>query len=271
MYTTIIHPLRKALNLSMNEYAVLDSIMRLSNNTEFSGWCVISREKLAEALDLSKPTIIKIYDTLELKGLIIKNKIGHARPLQSFIDLFSPDSKINIQIATDDEILTSVNFFTVGKETLPVEVKEINQNRLRNFTDIGKETLPYSNNNINTDINNNIKTWRDDFEIYKNSLREEVRKLINDKEYLSTQQRFNPKVNIIETINKACINYWATEAGWKHKKKSRSKDLDWKSTITNAISSPLNKVWLDESKQVITNISSKYQNAETYKREGYDR
>jgi predicted phage replisome organizer len=148
------------------------------------------------------------------------------------------------------------------------EIKAINENNvtvtLRNATDKDKELEKDKEKE-------KVILWRNDFEIYKNSLREEVRKLINDKEYISTQQRFNPKVNIIETINKACINYWATEAGWKHKKKSRSKYLDWKSTITNAISSPLNKVWLDESKQVTVNISSKYPNAETYKREGYDR
>jgi predicted transcriptional regulator len=261
MYTVIIHPLRKALNLSMNEYAVLDSIMKLSNNTEYSGWCIISRDRLADALDLSKPTIIKIYDTLEIKGLIIKNKIGHARPIQSYIDLF----------ATENEILSSVNIFTNGKETLPPVVKKINHNRLRNFTEIGKETLPYSNNDINNDNNINI-SWKTDFEVYKDSLRKEVKELINDKEYITQQEKFNPNLNIKLTIEKACINYWATEAGWKHKIKSRSKDLNWKSTITNAISSPLNKVYKGiKNEAFTTNVNSKYPDAETYKRQGYDR
>jgi len=70
MYTTIIHPLRKAFNLSIREYCVLDSIHMLSNNDKFSGWCVASKETIAEELDISRRTVQTILNTLEQKELI---------------------------------------------------------------------------------------------------------------------------------------------------------------------------------------------------------
>lgn len=135
-----------------------------------------------------------------------------------------------------------------------------------------KKPIPDSNTYIKPNSNIYILDWKNDFEIYKDSLRKSVKELLNDKEYIQQQEKFNPNVNIKLTIEKACINYWATEAGWKHKKKSRSKELDWKSTITNAISSPMNRVYIARQNQEITSdVSKKYINAETYKREGYDR
>lgn len=74
MYTTIVHPIRKALCLSMNEYAVLDSIYHLSNNTKYGGWAVISRQRLADDLDLSKRHIIRMIDTLITKGYVIRDE-----------------------------------------------------------------------------------------------------------------------------------------------------------------------------------------------------
>jgi hypothetical protein len=69
MYTTIIHPLRKMYNLSINEYCVLEAIKNLSNNKKYEGWCVLPQDKLAKALDLSVKTIQRSYKKLEEVGL----------------------------------------------------------------------------------------------------------------------------------------------------------------------------------------------------------
>lgn len=87
------------------------------------------------------------------------------------------------------------------------------------------------------------KTWRNDFETYKTSLRAAYNSLICDSEFLSCQQRYHPGVNIPLSLEKSCVNYWATEAGWKHKRRSKADDLDWKRTLTNALSQPQNKVY----------------------------
>ena len=89
----------------------------------------------------------------------------------------------------------------------------------------------------------NTHTWRDDFKIYLKECKEFYSELYNNKEFISTQERLNPKVNVKLTMEKSYNNFWGAEAGWKHKKKSKSTELDWKSTITNSISQPQNRVY----------------------------
>ena len=79
------------------------------------------------------------------------------------------------------------------------------------------------------------KTWRNDFEIYKEELRVVFKKLINDPEFIEQQEKFYPGVDIALSIEKACVNFWATEAGWKNKKSKKTKDIDWKTTLSKAI------------------------------------
>lgn len=105
----------------------------------------------------------------------------------------------------------------------------------------------YGNDNgIVSVIDNTTKldssiSWRNNFEEYKNQLREVHRKLIKDTEWLEQQEKYYPNVDIKLSLEKACVNYWATEAGWKYKKKQKTKEIDWKATLTNAIG--MNKVY----------------------------
>ena len=92
---------------------------------------------------------------------------------------------------------------------------------------------------------NDPKTWREDFEIYKDELRIAYNSLMQDSAWISTQQRFNPHVNIQLSLEKACVNYWATEAAWQRKRKQRIKTINWRQTLTNALSQPQNKVFND--------------------------
>jgi len=61
----------------------------------------------------------------------------------------------------------------------------------------------------------------------------------------------------------------SNETGWKHKKKSRSKNIDWKSTLTNAIS--LNKVYKQNGQTFNNNskgkLSGTHKAAEDFARE----
>lgn len=100
----------------------------------------------------------------------------------------------------------------------------------------------------------NELNWKSNFEVYKNDLRENYNRLISDIEFIEQQEKYFPGVDIKMSIEKACVNFWATEAGWKHKIKERAKEINWKSTLINAIG--LNKVYKDKSAQTI--------NGETY-------
>lgn len=90
----------------------------------------------------------------------------------------------------------------------------------------------------NIDQNSN---WRSSFEVYFNILSKEFLRIGDDVEWIKAQERFNPNVDVLLSIEKSISNFWGTEAGWKHKKKSKTTAIDWKSTFANAI--PLNRVW----------------------------
>jgi hypothetical protein len=87
------------------------------------------------------------------------------------------------------------------------------------------------------------KTWKNDFNIYLQDATDALAKLKQNNEWMQKQQEFNPTILIIETLDKSFYNYWGTEAGWKNKKDSRTKDINWKSTYANALSNPVNKVY----------------------------
>ena len=126
-YTTIIHPIRKHFSLSCNDYCVLDTIMRMQNNE--SNWCYMSKDTMANDLDLSKQAVLNIITKLVDKDLIVKNPATkHLRIASVFL-----------------EYLNDYKKFTDGKETL--------LERSKNFTETGKKTLPNNNtNNKNTFI-----------------------------------------------------------------------------------------------------------------------
>lgn len=131
-YTTIIHPIRKHFSLSCNEYCVLDTIMRMQNNE--SHWCYMSKDTMANDLDLSKQAVLNIITKLVDKELIVKN------PATKHL-------KVSVLFL---EYLNDYKKFTDGKETL--------LERSKNFTETGKKTLPNNNtNNNNTFIKPNSK------------------------------------------------------------------------------------------------------------------
>ena len=85
------------------------------------------------------------------------------------------------------------------------------------------------------------KTWRTDFETYLSQLNQVYDNLTLDQDFIRQQEEFYPEVDIVLSMKKSYTNFWGTEAGWKHKKKQKSKDIDWKATLTNAIG--MNKVY----------------------------
>ena len=87
------------------------------------------------------------------------------------------------------------------------------------------------------------KSWRDDFEIYKSELKDAFDKIISDESFIEDRQKYHPNVDILLSLQKAYEDYWSTEAGWKKKKASKTKEIDWKSTFRKALDQPQNKVY----------------------------
>ena len=90
------------------------------------------------------------------------------------------------------------------------------------------------------------ETWRDNYQIYLKECTEGFQKIVGDKKTIAEQEKFNPGVDVALSIEKGFRNFWGSEAGWKHKKKSRIKDINWQLTFINSIS--MNKVFYPRPK-----------------------
>ena len=88
------------------------------------------------------------------------------------------------------------------------------------------------------------KDWRKDFNVYLSELREEVDKILCDAEWMEKQKEFNPpELNIIKTIECAIENFWGTTEGWENKKKTKTKKINWKTTLAKALKIQTNRVF----------------------------
>lgn len=103
------------------------------------------------------------------------------------------------------------------------------------------------------------KTWRESFEVYQAHEFAGYDTLRNDSEWLSDRQKYHPQLNILLTLEKAHSDFWSTQGGWKNKKSSRSKEIDWKATYQNALTMKCNQVWLtkDELGEINSKLESK--------------
>jgi hypothetical protein len=86
--------------------------------------------------------------------------------------------------------------------------------------------------------------WRTSFDIYKTMVYEAMNYLLNDKNEYEKLQKYNPTLDIKLSLEKSVENYWGTEAGWKNKVSSRTKDINMVSTLKNNIDK--NKVYLQK-------------------------
>ena len=114
---------------------------------------------------------------------------------------------------------------------------------------------------LNQDIGDEIiipkKTWKNDFEIYKENVRNGYREIMEDEAWFKKQREFYPNVDILKSIEKSCVNFWITEGGWKNKKKAKTETINWKQTFANAIAQPQNKVYYDRNTNISTTRNTK--------------
>ena len=152
-----------------------------------------------------------------------------------------------------------------GKKSKNTYMDSHISNHMDNHMENGNE-----NENINKEDNRvvgeeetkqviQVKDWRNDFETYRQDCLKVYQELIIDTKFISDQQKFHPGVDISLSLEKAVTNFWATEAGWRYKKKKRSKDLNWRTTLINAID--INKVYKQQygnNKQKSTGVSVEF-------------
>jgi hypothetical protein len=118
---------------------------------------------------------------------------------------------------------------------------------------IGNPKKPRKADNDNDNDNDisikreSVNDWKKSFEEYKNQVREAFIEAIQDKTWMQKQQEYYPNINIKKSLEKACFNYWATEAGWQNKRSKRTKTINWKTTFGNALAMKENHVYNDKN------------------------
>lgn len=101
------HAFRKALQLSLNEMGVLKEIYDLSH----SRYCIKSKQKIAETLDLSERVVFDIIKMLTFKGYLIRNKKGGLKPTDFIIEISQETDRFAFIIKSDNYTLASSKIF----------------------------------------------------------------------------------------------------------------------------------------------------------------
>lgn len=94
------HIIRKGLQLSLNEMAVLCSIKKMCTKKSLDYWCVQPNDEMAKYLDLEKTTVYRAIKSLELRGYIECER-GKCRTSE-FIQEIDSSEEIFISIKTDN-------------------------------------------------------------------------------------------------------------------------------------------------------------------------
>lgn len=151
-FTTVDHELRRKYTLTLNEYAICDSIYHLSRDQI----CTMSKENLGQFIGVTKQSVHKILNTLEKKKLIkrvSKNGLKTTHLWNKEIKDQHTDSKESLPSKNKD----SKESLPHSKESLPEMVKKVDSN--------SKESL-HNNNNINSNNNINNINIASDLDLY---------------------------------------------------------------------------------------------------------
>ena len=209
----------------------------LCENCDIAGFIEVNYKRWASDLNSSESTMKESIKGLE-RGLIISND-GECIYLKNFIK-----HQKNLPLNENNRAhMGIIKRFEIYRHKF--DIQDINDFILRGFEAPSKGLLSPTGKGIS---NNNIKKeeiikWKKDFEEYKKIVRNAYVEVLSDKDWVKKQQEFYPNVNIVKSVEKMCVNYWATPAGWENKKKSKAIKLDWKQTFTNALSKSINKVY----------------------------
>lgn len=118
-----------------------------------------------------------------------------------------------------------------------------NIKKISNANALATKESPSGEDCANSSDGELSKSWKEDFEVYKQELKAAYEALVNDQTFIAERQKYAPKLDIKLSLEKAYNDYWNTEAGWKKKKAGKSMNLDWKRTFINALSLSSNKVY----------------------------
>lgn len=196
------------------------SIMGISEKNGFLqiGGKPITNEQLAIMSGVSVDVVNPLMDELERNGVFSRDENGvpYSRRMVRDFEAYEQGKKY-------------------GKRGGNPRLKKEENSESKSYSPEAKGRI--------TGGDNPLDDWKNSFEVYKQQELAAFQSLVNDAEWVAEQQKFNPQLDIMLSLEKAHTQFWGTEAGWKHKKAKRSKEINWKTTYQNALSMTSNKVY----------------------------
>jgi hypothetical protein len=173
------------------------------------------------------------------KGISVQN-------IRTALDRFERYNFLTNESTKTGRLITICNWATYQQNENTTN-KDANKELTKSQQRANKELT--SNKNDKNDKNDisikreSVNDWKKSFEEYKKQVRKAFIEAIQDKTWMQKQQEYYPNVNIKKSLEKACFNYWATEAGWHNKRSKRTKVINWKTTFGNALAMKENHVY----------------------------
>lgn len=163
----------------------------------------------------------KAEESLNMDGSLIYRRLQK----------FEQDDMIKVESNNHYTIITICNYDTWQSENIQIEQPLNNQ----------RTTDEQPSNTYKKDKKEKeIILWRKDFEFYRKDCKEAFANFYNSEQCNEVTKTY-PDLDIVKTINKMYL-YWYSEDGWKQKKKSKVKTIDWNSTIRKGFSFEFNQV-----------------------------
>ena len=105
----------------------------------------------------------------------------------------------------------------------------------------GKASLSKVKQSKVNNILSTEKNWRNDFELYKDSLRKGHKEfLANTDAHKKLIDRY-PYINIKKSLDMICVDYWLKD-GYAIKKKTKTIQIDWATTFINSFKFQSNRI-----------------------------
>lgn len=213
----------QSVEFSSNEVYLYFFLLNECNSRGWENPFECPNRRIVLSTGISEPTVIDCRNRLQQKGLIqFENGKRNAKSPVYYLNNLSKNFSKTFSKPLSKTFSKKAN---INNKTKDIKTKDISP-----IPPAGVDDKP---------------KWKDNFEVYLDGLRSEYRKVLADRVWMEQQMKFNPGVDIGKSIEKACVNYWATEAGWKKKKRSQITDIDWRSTFANAVSQRTNRVYKD--------------------------
>lgn len=186
-------------------------------------WVDNTRQALIELFDfMNDRKLLRLMNNLVAKGVLTKAHHNKNQFDRSLWFAFTDEGMAALE---------KLGYDFARQRRAPI-VKEEKPNPFCRKKNTDKSSSP----KLNKDNEHQDESgWRGSFETYKNELRQEFILAATDAKWIAERERYHQGIDIVKSVEKAIVDYWATEHAWIEKKKKSTKTINWRNTFNNAL------------------------------------